>query len=965
MVVIPSKWHHGITTSGINSTGTVLVSGGKDGTICLWKTANFLVPLGDIERHLENLKPHHTFNYHKSPIQKVVWHPSDPNLFISGDSDGFLYLTDVFSRSNTQLYPFNGVKNPLIDISWSNDGRLVAWSTINGKVHLLDLNRNTYQELTSILKTEKLTPQRSIAFDPTNKYLVTMGDDTILRIYQYQYLTTSKNYQFKVSQHITRLMNQAQAVVHCKRLCWSPGGEYLMIPSSTKNKTTLITVLSRNSGWQNALNLVGHGDNCEVVKYNPSLFQKTDNENSSDMNYSNVVATAGSDNTLALWNTGNKSPICVLKDLVNSIVDITWLTSECLVFLSLDGYLSVATFTKGELGVEIDAEAAKALMTPEPEDTRPFNAKPESATTKRGSNTVPVLEGKDAISTNETIDLTENEPVSSTENVPAKAQDTSKTDLIPEVIPPPDMRDPSKNLEGSFKALDATNLDDILNSAMNARTGNQEKIDIKTNGTAAQNNGTQVNKLDVSKQKTSTKNGKKRITPLLVSNGGTNGSVELPTYKEPKSDQKLLMEFDKPSLNVPEHILKRVKNKRSNDDQNPSTKKAKRELEQVKFIGSVIVNPNTAFSKTRLATPKIRSGFLLTSTVENDESFILDVKNGSGNDANPTRITYYKKDRQIWTDFIPKFVHLAVEGLKFWALSTDDGSVYTYSHISGQRLLPPLILGSPLSFLESHGNFLMAITNIGEMYIWNLDTKKLHLNCPLSLNALLDNSTKYLDDGLSRSDKITLCSITSKGVPLVTLSNGSGYLFNDDLGSWQTITESWWAFGSHYWDSLHQEDSNKPQSSALLGNEADDSIIRLLENKTNEEIIRGSRTGRGKFFNKISKNMLMKEGFENLENTISISHLENRILCCEILEEKKDFHDFFISYVKRVCELGLKAKVYEICNQLLGPEDKQNWESTICGWSKHELLKEVILSCSQLRDSQRILTHFAKKIDLL
>ena len=50
------------------------------------------------------------------------------------------------------------------------------------------------------------------------------------------------------------------------------------------------------------------------------------------------------------------------------------------------------------------------------------------------------------------------------------------------------------------------------------------------------------------------------------------------------------------------------------------------------------------------------------------------------------------------------------------------------------------------------------------------------------------------------------------------------------------------------------------------------SIIELLEHKTNEEILEKTRTGRGKYFNKISKNMLMKEGFESLENTISISH---------------------------------------------------------------------------------------------
>lgn len=102
--------------------------------------------------------------------------------------------------------------------------------------------------------------------------------------------------------------------------------------------------------------------------------------------------------------------------------------------------------------------------------------------------------------------------------------------------------------------------------------------------------------------------------------------------------------------------------------------------------------------------------------------------------------------------------------------------------------------------------------------------------------------------------------------------------------------------------------------------------------------MRKSRSGRGKLYNKISKNMIMKEGFESLENTISISHLENRILCCELLGEDKDFHQYFRIYVQRICELGYKAKLYEVCDELLGPIDQdkdssdvKEWISKICG----------------------------------
>ena len=90
--------------------------------------------------------------------------------------------------------------------------------------------------------------------------------------------------------------------------------------------------------------------------------------------------------------------------------------------------------------------------------------------------------------------------------------------------------------------------------------------------------------------------------------------------------------------------------------------------------------------------------------------------------------------------------------------------------------------------------------------------------------------------------------------------------------------------------------------------------------------------------------------------------------------EFKDFHNFFIIYVKRICELGFKAKLFEVCDNLLGPSElssattgdsEVNWNQEICGIKKHDLLKEVILSCAKNRDCQRILIHFSKKIGVI
>lgn len=70
---------------------------------------------------------------------------------------------------------------------------------------------------------------------------------------------------------------------------------------------------------------------------------------------------------------------------------------------------------------------------------------------------------------------------------------------------------------------------------------------------------------------------------------------------------KSTMEFEKPSYSVSEEFYKQNKRPRTEETTGSNNnKKLKREMEPVKFIGSVILNPNTSFSKIRLATPKVR-----------------------------------------------------------------------------------------------------------------------------------------------------------------------------------------------------------------------------------------------------------------------------------------------------------------------------------------------------------------------
>lgn len=976
VLVFPKELHGGeVYSLAINLTGQNLLSTGNDGILNLWKVEDLKnlnkIEKSEVQEKIESINPLATFDHHRSIVKAIKWSPIDPDSFVSGCVSGKIIVNNV-DGSHKEIYPLEGNSAAVVDITWSFDGKLIAWSTDDGKVHLYDLTKGTYQELTTLVHQEKPSVQRSIEFDPTNKFLVTLGDDTIICVYQFRY--EKNNYQFKVLNKITRFMNQNNVNINYSRISWSSNGEFLLIPSAKKNRTTLIALISRTNNWETVLNMVGHGSDCEVVEFNPNFYKVPQNapERLQDkldpqkIRNSCVIATAGSDKTLALWNVHNPSPVIILKDLVKKpIVDLCWDKSGETLFLgSLDGKITIVSFDEGELGVK---ETDQSLIKfQDPVETKAFNAKSEVVNPRsRASNVVEILDQKDSIVVSKSTKSSEG-------NSSVDVEKKNPGETTPQVNKERHSFTP-KMLDAS-KITDLNQSDDIMSNLMDRhkrKRDKEEEIPRKgssSNGTSINSNGSEPNRLDVSKQKITTKDGKKRIQPMLVSNGnGANNASILPvSTNRIINSTKESMEFEKPSYSVSDDLFRQVKRQKGNEEPN---KKQKREIEPTKFLGSVVINPNTTFSKIRLAAPKIRSGFSLTSTVDVGDLFALEVKNGSGNDEEPSRLTYFRKDKQIWCDFIPKHIHLASEGQNFWAVATVDGQILTYYHISGMRILPPLVLGSPVAFLESQGDFLMAITCIGELYVWDIKNKKSHLNSPLSISSLLDSSNKYQDEGISKSNRITLCSITSTGIPLITLSNGTGYLFNKDLGTWQTISESWWAFGSHYWDSLSSGDKpGKSESSNLFG-ESDESIIGLLEHKTNEEIVRNTRAGRAKFFNKISKNMLMKEGFENLENIVSLSHLENRILCCELLGERNDFREFFLMYVKRICELGLKAKVFEVCNLLVAPDDDSEaaptWNDEICGIKKHDLLKEVILSCSELRDSQRIFTHFAKKVDLL
>ncbi|CRK04517.1 hypothetical protein BN1708_009678, partial [Verticillium longisporum] len=146
-------------------------------------------------------------------------------------------------------------------------------------------------------------------------------------------------------------------------------------------------------------------------------------------------------------------------------------------------------------------------------------------------------------------------------------------------------------------------------------------------------------------------------------------------------------------------------------------------------------------------------------------------------------------------------------------------------------------------------------------------------------------------------------------------------------------------------------------------------IPHLERHTTNEFLLKG----RAYTLQRIVKTLLTRDGFEDFESTVSIAHLENRIAASLQMGARDEFRLYLFMYAKRIGAEGLRLKVEELLNSLLGgilkvQETKaKGWfsqDDEICGWDRKELLKGVVMILGKFRELQRLTVQYARVLDL-
>ncbi|KAK9453513.1 TUP1-like enhancer of split-domain-containing protein [Dipodascopsis uninucleata] len=945
--------HFEIYSIHVHPDGTRLASGGLDAKVRIWSTeaiydcAETSGTGANDDTQSQNQKRYTgprqlcSMSTHSGAVTVVRFSPSGRYL-ASGSDDRVILVWERDDEHHEPRKEFGaqeadserwvvrrrcvGHDNDVQDLAWAPDSSIlvsvgldsgiIVWSgTTFEKLKRLDIHQSHV---------------KGITFDPANKYFATASDDRSIRIVRY-HRTSATDLTFSVETTVTTPFEGSPLTTYFRRCSWSPDGSHIAAANATNGPVASVAIINRGV-WDSEINLIGHEGPVEVAAFSPRMFSKA----KGSKQLVTVIACAGQDKALSVWNTSNPRPIVVSQDIAEkAITDLAWAPDGQKVFASsLDGSIIVCIFEEGDLGYIIPVEENEKQLS------------------KYGG-------GRDTMHFAESV-----EQLALEDKASKKEADQNRkriTDLME-----------GKATNGSSPAalsLVPTNSSNSENRACNTLT---EAISIDRPAATATNTPESTIKSDemarIKSQKvTITKEGRKRVTPFLVSSsanaiGNTNTSASgnnrqsMVTYDRSSSTviaRSGEVQYSEPSSKLPAGGIQGlvVGNKRkvaTDASEGPEAKRLAASEEDVPdFIRPAIVSPAISVSQVRLGVPKIKS---LLSLDDDGSSLLFEIRNGSGGEKEPARMTLSKKGQILWANYIPKMVLLAAGSASFWAVACEDATIHIYS-VTGRLLTPTIVLESSPCFLESNGTFLACLTSTGMLYVWNISTFT-SPHPPVSIAPILD-AAMYSDSSLHKSPSITKCSVTVTGRVIMTLSNGDGYTYSPSMYSWQRISESWWAVVSHYWDA-----------SGLTGSGG---LVRVVERRTDEEM---KRAGRGRFLQRLVKSAMMREGYEGIESIVSIGHLENRIGAAILLDSEKELRTYMAMYVRRISEEGLKDRVEELFKELFGPMDADSeeaitYESTICGIDKKELLKELITVAGKYREVQRVSVPYANLLGIL
>ena len=936
----------------VSPDGDRLVTAAGDGYVRIWSTEAIYNAANQTYNKPKQLA---SMSYHSGTIHTVRFSPGGKYL-ASGADDKIVcvYMLDPNPPSHGATFGSNetppvenwriyrrliGHDNDVQDLGWSYDGTILVSVGLDSKVVVW--SGHTFEKLKTLPNHQSHV--KGITFDPANKYFATASDDRSIKIFRFtspgsNATAHDQMNNFVLDTTITAPFANSPLTTYFRRCSWSPDGMHVAAANAVNGPVSAVAIINRGT-WDGDTNLIGHEGPVEVCAFSPRLYgsepvSKTSSEGHS--NHTTVIACAGADKCLTVWSTSNPRPILITQDQTNKpICDLSWSPDGMNLFLTaLDGSIVVAMFEEGELGYPRSIEENERSLT------------------KYGTN----RKGAGVIETPEALLLEEQSKAGELKGAEGR---------MGALMGDPALSQPTTN--GVPKGNSAASVITVTNGIPTGDTATVDDGQPKTDPNQA--------KLERLKSRVEiTKDGKKRIKPLLVSSaGGAESSLPQTRLVNASSTVQALdapqtiLDLSKPFDGLPKGGLATLllgnKRKYAHIDGEEDGHVEKKialtsqkgavpilvngpdgllpaetqpavtgQLPTPDFIRPAVLNPVLMVSQLRLAVPKVRTyivqgGDSAGNPVEISADkvkadLVFEARNpaaqsltGRAQDREPCRITLTRRDQPLWQDFLPRTV-LLVSGTKdFWAAADEAGCIYVWTP-AGRRLVNAMVMEAQPVILACYNRWLLCITAIGMCYVWDVKTMS-SPHPPVSMAPILDAALHSLTTHPVAAPAITSARLNSEGRIIIALSNGDGYAYSPQMYIWQRLSEVWWAVGSQYWNTTDSSvgDISKQQNGNDTATNVSAGVVPFLErNTTNETLLRG----RAYFLQRLIKVLLSREGYESLESGTSIAHLENRVAAAMMLGAKEEFRLYLLMYAKRLGAEGLRLKVEELLRTLLG-----------------------------------------------
>ncbi|KFO93710.1 Protein HIRA, partial [Buceros rhinoceros silvestris] len=941
-----------------SNNGVYLASGGDDKLIMVWKRAAYIGPstvFGSSSKlsNVEQWRCVSILRSHSGDVMDVAWSPHDAWL-----------------------------------ASCSVDNTVVIWNAVK------------FPEILATLKGHSGLV-KGLTWDPVGKYIASQADDRSLKVWR------TMDWQLETS--ITKPFDECGGTTHVLRLSWSPDGHYLVSAHAMNNSGPTAQIIERD-GWKTNMDFVGHRKAVTVVKFNPKIFKKKQKNGSSTKSSCPYCccAVGSKDRSLSVWLTCLKRPLVVIHELFDkSIMDISWtLNGLGILVCSMDGSVAFLDFSQDELGDPLSEEEKSnihqstygkslAIMTEaqlsttiiENPEMLKYQQRQQQQQVEQKNASVRESSGN-AAAAPKVASMVNGESLEDIrKNLLKKQVETRTADgrrrITPLCIAQLDTGDFSTaffnsipisgSLSGSMLSSQSNQqLMSLESNAANSLNTSKPSVEptaasIKPTDDAANKDG--VNATSASTAPTASSSSvlttPSKIEPMKAFDSrfterskATSGTAVLTNANQVVDrlkDQNLIKD------NKPKDILE---SSSDSEEKIPAAKplsapKRKLELEgetvekkkkgrprkdsRLVPVTLTVQSPATLASEKdaacisapalalKLPTPIPQKSFTLQ--VSSDPSMYLEVENEMTT-VGGSKLSRLKCNREgkEWETVLTSRILTAAGSCEIVSVACEKRTLSVFS-ACGRRLLPPIILNTPISTLHCTGSYIMALTTAATLSVWDVHKQKA---------IVRDESLQTIFSGSDAT--VSQILLTQHGIPVMSMSDGKAYCFNPSLSTWNLVSDKQ--------DSLAQcadFRNSLPSQEAMLCS----GPLAVIQGRT-------SNSGRQ------AARLFSMPHLVQQETTLA--YLENQIAAALTLQSSHEYRHWLLIYARYLVNEGFEYRLRELCKDLLGPvhySAGSQWESTVMGLRKRELLRELLPVIGQNLRFQRLFTEYQEQLDIL